>query len=91
MERNTKFVLDGGITYNGVWNATAEQNNYTGNMRGAGITDKEAAPPKGFLIEVLLKDFLNLVFLKLSVIIIFHDLCRFIKHFIMSKAYKRCR
>lgn len=49
VEKNTKFVLDGGITYNGVWNATAEQNNYTGNMRGAGITDKEAAPPKGFM------------------------------------------
>ncbi len=49
VEKNTKFVLDGGITYNGVWNATAEQNNYTGNMGSVGIVDKDAAPPKGFL------------------------------------------
>lgn len=49
VEKNTKFTLDGGITYNGVWNAIAAQNNYTGNMGSEGITDKDAAPPKGFL------------------------------------------
>lgn len=49
VEKNTKFALDGGITYNGVWNATAERNNYTGNMGSVGIVDKDAAPPEGFL------------------------------------------
>lgn len=49
VERNTKFTLDGGITYNGVWNATAAQNHHEGNQSSAKITDEDAVPPKGFL------------------------------------------
>lgn len=49
VKQNTKFVLDGGITYNGVWNATAGQNHHEGNQSSVGITDKDAVPPKGFL------------------------------------------
>lgn len=49
VECNTKFTLDGGITYNGVWNAAAVQNHHEGNRSTVRITDDNAVPPKGFL------------------------------------------
>lgn len=48
VEKNTRFTLDGGITYNGVWNAVAWQSGYQGAVRG-GMTDENMAPPEGFV------------------------------------------
>ena len=48
VEKNTKFKLDGGITYNGVWSSKVWQSNYTGNRVG-NLLDTGAVPPKGFV------------------------------------------
>lgn len=48
VEKNTKFKLDGGITYNGVWSSNMWQINYIGNAAG-NLLDAGEVPPKGFL------------------------------------------
>lgn len=48
VEQNTRFTLDGGITYNGVWDAVKWQINGNGALSG-GFLDKNVAPPKGFV------------------------------------------
>ncbi len=48
VEENTRFTLDGGITYNGVWEASKWQINADGMFTGSFI-DKDMAPPKGFV------------------------------------------
>lgn len=48
VEKNTKFKLDGGITYNGVWSSKVWQINSTGNETG-NFLDVSGVPPKGFL------------------------------------------
>ena len=48
VEKNTKFKLDGGITYNGVWSSKVWQSNYTGNRVG-NLLDTNVVPPKGFV------------------------------------------
>lgn len=47
VEKNTKFKLDGGITYNGVWNSVKWQQDAR-NSAGKYL-DMDAVPPKGFL------------------------------------------
>ena len=48
VEKNTKFTLDGGITYNGVWDARVWQMNSQSAVRG-GMIDENMAPPEGFV------------------------------------------
>lgn len=48
VEENTRFTLDGGITYNGVWEASKWQINADGIFTGSFI-DRNMAPPKGFV------------------------------------------
>lgn len=48
VEKNTRFTLDGGITYNGVWNSVKWQQDAAGNAAGKYL-DTDAVPPKGFL------------------------------------------
>lgn len=48
VEQNTRFTLDGGITYNGVWNAVVWQMSSQGAVRG-GMVDENMAPPEGFV------------------------------------------
>lgn len=48
VEENTKFTLDGGITYNGVWDSMEWQINYDRAVGGS-FLDKNMAPPKGFV------------------------------------------
>lgn len=48
VEKNTKFTLDGGITYNGVWNSVKWQHDAGRNEPGEYI-DMDAVPPRGFL------------------------------------------
>lgn len=48
VEKNTIFGLDGGITYNGVWNWNSWQNNHLGMERTSYISDETAVPPRGF-------------------------------------------
>lgn len=48
VEENTRFTLDGGITYNGVWDAVKWQINHAGPVTG-GFLDKNMAPPRGFI------------------------------------------
>lgn len=48
VEQNTKFTLDGGITYNGVWDSREWQINYDRAIGGS-FLDNNMAPPKGFV------------------------------------------
>lgn len=48
VEKNTKFTLDGGITYNGVWNWVMWQRDAENNSEGKYIDDG-MIPPRGFL------------------------------------------
>ena len=48
VEKNTIFGLDGGITYNGVWNWNSWQNNHLGMENTSYISDETAVPPRGF-------------------------------------------
>lgn len=48
VEQNTRFTLDGGITYNGVWNASVWQMNSQSAVKG-GMIDQNMVPPKGFV------------------------------------------
>ena len=48
VEKNTKFKLDGGITYNGVWSSKVWQTKYTENRVG-NFLDTDVVPPKGFV------------------------------------------
>lgn len=48
VEENTRFTLDGGITYHGVWDAVKWQMNPAGPATGR-FLDQNMAPPKGFL------------------------------------------
>ena len=48
VEKNTKFKIDGGITYNGVWDSVEWQMNYDRGIRGT-FLDNGMAPPKGFV------------------------------------------
>lgn len=48
VEKNTRFTLDGGITYNGVWDAVKWQRNAEGPMSGK-FLDQNMAPPRGFV------------------------------------------
>ena len=48
VEQHTRFTLDGGITYNGVWEAAKWQMNWTGPVQG-GFLDRNMAPPEGFV------------------------------------------
>lgn len=48
VEKNTKFKLDGGITYNGVWSSKVWQTKYTENRVG-NFLDTSVVPPKGFV------------------------------------------
>ncbi|MBD5458889.1 MAG: hypothetical protein HDR27_10020 [Lachnospiraceae bacterium] len=48
VEKNTKFTLDGGITYNGVWNSIKWQLDADRNASGKYL-DMDAVPPRGFL------------------------------------------
>lgn len=48
VEENTRFTLDGGITYNGVWDAVKWQADLKGPVQG-GFLDKNMVPPKGFV------------------------------------------
>ncbi len=48
VEKETIFMLDGGITFNGVWNACQWQNNVDAWGRGQTIS-MDAVPPKGFV------------------------------------------
>jgi len=49
VEKNTKFTLDGGITFNGVWNYRVWSSDYKGYGSTGKIKDVYAVPPKGFL------------------------------------------
>ena len=48
VEQNTKFTLDGGITYNGVWDSREWQINHDRAIGGS-FLDANMAPPKGFV------------------------------------------
>lgn len=48
VEANTKFTLDGGITFNGVWDSMEWQINYTAKYTGS-VLDKDMVPPRGFV------------------------------------------
>ena len=48
VEKNTRFTLDGGITFNGVWDSMEWQINYDRGIGGS-FMDKDMAPPKGFV------------------------------------------
>lgn len=48
VEQHTKFMLDGGITYNGVWDCREWQINYDRKVSGS-FQDMDMAPPKGFV------------------------------------------
>lgn len=48
VEKNTRFTLDGGITYNGVWDSMEWQINYDRGINGS-FLDRDMAPPKGFV------------------------------------------
>lgn len=48
VEENTRFTLDGGITYNGVWDAVKWQRNVEGPVSGK-FLDQNMAPPRGFV------------------------------------------
>ncbi|MCM1175813.1 MAG: hypothetical protein NC341_12285 [Blautia sp.] len=48
VEKNTRFTLDGGITYNGVWNSVKWQQDADRNSAGQYL-DAGAPPPRGFL------------------------------------------
>lgn len=48
VEKNTRFTLDGGITYNGVWNSVKWQQDAERNADGKYL-ESGAVPPKGFL------------------------------------------
>ena len=48
VERNTRFTLDGGITFNGVWDSMEWQINYDRGTGGS-FLDKDMVPPKGFV------------------------------------------
>lgn len=48
VEKNTKFKIDGGITYNGVWDAVEWQLNYDRGITGT-FLDNGMVPPKGFV------------------------------------------
>lgn len=48
VEKNTKFTLDGGITYNGVWSSKVWQRKYTYNGVG-NFLNADGVPPKGFV------------------------------------------
>ncbi len=48
VEENTRFSLDGGITYNGVWDSREWQINYDRAINGS-FLDVNMAPPKGFV------------------------------------------
>lgn len=48
VEENTRFTLDGGITYNGVWSARVWQMSSQSAVKG-GMTDQNMAPPRGFV------------------------------------------
>lgn len=47
-EKNTRFTLDGGITYHGVWNSTVWQRDAWSDTAGQYI-DADAVPPRGFI------------------------------------------
>lgn len=46
VEKNTRFTLDGGITYNGVWDSVRLQQSASGT---AHFLDTDMVPPKGFV------------------------------------------
>lgn len=46
VEKNTVFTLDGGITYNGVWNAVKLRQSPSGTSY---FLDTDLVPPKGFI------------------------------------------
>ncbi len=48
VKKNTRFTLDGGITYNGVWNSVKWQQDAERNADGKYL-ESGAVPPKGFL------------------------------------------
>lgn len=48
VEQNTRFTLDGGITYNGVWDSREWQINHDRAIDGS-FLDPNMAPPKGFV------------------------------------------
>ena len=48
VEENTRFTLDGGITYNGVWSADVWQRNVQ-EVVNIGMIDENMAPPRGFV------------------------------------------
>lgn len=48
VEKNTRFTLDGGITYNGVWSWNSWQNNSNGMEKTSYLTEDAAEPPRGF-------------------------------------------
>ena len=48
VEKNTRFTLDGGITFNGVWDSMEWQINYDRATSGS-FLDKDMVPPKGFV------------------------------------------
>ncbi|MCM1386836.1 MAG: hypothetical protein NC231_05885 [Bacillus sp. (in: Bacteria)] len=49
VEKNTKYKLDGGITYNGVWNSTEWQISAVEKSNINNYLNMKEAPPKGFL------------------------------------------
>lgn len=49
VEENTKFTLDGGITFNGVWNYRVWASDHKGYGSAGKIKDVNAVPPRGFL------------------------------------------
>lgn len=48
VEQNTRFTLDGGITYNGVWDSREWQINHDRAIGGS-FPDPDMVPPKGFV------------------------------------------
>lgn len=48
VEQNTRFKLDGGITYNGVWDCMEWQSNHDRGIGGS-FLDYNMAPPKDFV------------------------------------------
>ena len=48
VEQNTRFKLDGGITYNGVWDAVKWSINDNGRVSGR-FLDKNMVPPRGLV------------------------------------------
>ena len=50
VEKNTRFTLDGGITYNGVWDAFKQQTSWEGSAWvQRQFLDENMAPPRGFV------------------------------------------